>query len=775
MKTGKYSLRELLTHNEIEQFIIPELQRDYVWSPNEVEKVWNSFFKKFSNKTTSKIKIFENDKQIEHSSVSSYLEKTYHILNSKTKMGFVYAYHDKEMPGKFFLIDGQQRLTTFYLILLAIYVKAEIQDKFIKNYYENNLPKIDYKVRESAFEFLRLFLDETIAGRNFTENKNYFSQAYKNDKTVNNLIQNYRYISNQIDKILEKEELFRLLDYVENYIEFNYFDTKLSDQGESLYLYMNSRGFHLSHQEKLRANLIEKCSIDKKKAAGKLWEEWQDFFFEYRYDNENADIGFENFLHFSSLLKKQFKKELDLGTLYYFDDENYFQINELDIDFLNQSFNSLKHMLFWQSTEPEYINEFFKEAKNTKKQLFRYLSVWYFHLRFSLLNIKIDEQDLKFFALFILNHSHTREVADDPDETLISMLNWVDGFQSPSLKTTQISKFFNAHSADKIKLMSSNSLFNNLIFSLSFDYKLQELLEGRTDILFKIANFQIDIASDITNVENIIKILKKIFFKLDDNNKFKINTSSKLLRKYLLVFYSYHQNLGYIGKYGNRYNLINDNRSWLNRIIADDRFKLIIDDWILKLNSSLSDEFDLQKNNFIDEFDWRYYFIQYDNVLKHCGSNHIIPNDNVSDIILINKEYQSTLDCYLPIKVLENFKFNDLYFKQHQLETSYLDLMIVENKIVISEYPLQRLTIDLVYKTKGIWDIDIFYKNLEDDTSLDILEFDGFVKQENAKWRKTYFYEHNENSLKQNLIILTDNIQLLINNFHSKGLIPEKK
>jgi uncharacterized protein with ParB-like and HNH nuclease domain len=38
-----------------------------------------------------------------------------------TKIGFIYAYHDPNYPGKFFLIDGQQRITTLYLLLIALY------------------------------------------------------------------------------------------------------------------------------------------------------------------------------------------------------------------------------------------------------------------------------------------------------------------------------------------------------------------------------------------------------------------------------------------------------------------------------------------------------------------------------------------------------------------------------------------------------------------------------------------------------------------------------
>ena len=36
MKTGRYNISQLLTAPEIEQIVIPELQRDYVWKKRNV-------------------------------------------------------------------------------------------------------------------------------------------------------------------------------------------------------------------------------------------------------------------------------------------------------------------------------------------------------------------------------------------------------------------------------------------------------------------------------------------------------------------------------------------------------------------------------------------------------------------------------------------------------------------------------------------------------------------------------------------------------------------
>jgi hypothetical protein len=60
------------------------------------------------------------------------------------------------------------------------------------------------------------------------------------DPTINAIIGNY----NHINRFLKENDLYNVdfLNYVQHFIEFWYFDTNLSDQGEELYIYMNAVG-----------------------------------------------------------------------------------------------------------------------------------------------------------------------------------------------------------------------------------------------------------------------------------------------------------------------------------------------------------------------------------------------------------------------------------------------------------------------------------------------------------------------------------------------------
>ncbi len=323
MNTGRYNLKQLLTNTEVDQIIIPEIQRDYVWETTNVEKLLNTIWGNFSKKIQMNISIQDNrvEKEIEET-LRAYLAEEYSRLKFNTRVGFIYAYSDSDYAGKFFLIDGQQRITTLYLLLLALYIKAYpvlVDEKnkesdtddsrggneFKSLYFKNNQLKLDYKVREVAHDFMQSFVIYVLShnGSEGFETSKWYYRMYTDDKTCQSVMKNFRTIERIIDAQFEEQDrsvYIRAIDYVENYIEFNYFDTRLSEQGERLYLYMNSRGETLSQQEIIKSSLIKKSK--NKIEDGQKWEEWQDFFWRYRGNNINADIGFELFLKLATIL-----------------------------------------------------------------------------------------------------------------------------------------------------------------------------------------------------------------------------------------------------------------------------------------------------------------------------------------------------------------------------------------------------------------------------------------------------------------------------------------
>ena len=302
MKAGKYSIKELFNNRYVSQIVIPEIQRDYVWGKKEVEGLLNSIHGDFEN---YKEGIAINCGSEIDTEIRNAFEQYYKKQRFSCNIGFIYAYNDPQYTGKYFLIDGQQRLTTIYLILLVLASeKTDFRDKFEKLYTFSGLPIIDYRVREASHYLLKEVIANYCKKGIEIADQSWFHKDYKSDKTISSIVTNIEYIKTYIrEKDIINDEF---IDYVQNFIEFWYFDTNISEQGEELYIYMNARGEQMQENENLKADLLGKIKSpsnsnqslsELKDEWGIKWEEWQHFFWINRKENSNADKGFNEFIN----------------------------------------------------------------------------------------------------------------------------------------------------------------------------------------------------------------------------------------------------------------------------------------------------------------------------------------------------------------------------------------------------------------------------------------------------------------------------------------------
>lgn len=356
MKTGKYTLREFFSNTDLYSIIIPEIQRDYVWGKEQIIRLLDSIrddYSKFNE--TNPISSIDSVNQEIVDSFNQYYRK--HYLSSN--IGFIYAYSDADYPGYYFLIDGQQRFTTIFLTLLVLSVKlpGDHIERFnrIYTYGEaNSKPKLDYRVREASHRFLCKLvesIDKDISST-WIKEQSWYLNEYINDTTIQNIVDNLDVISGY----LEEKELVdcRFKEYIEDYLEFWYFDTNISEQGEELYIYMNARGEFMQAHENLKADLIAKLSSDQKKDYGKKWEEWQDLFWKNKGNNSNADKGFNEFLCCIAGLEN-FAKEED-RKMFIKPNEHipYDYIKDLlSVEIIEKYYNALKSLF-----EEENISKF---------------------------------------------------------------------------------------------------------------------------------------------------------------------------------------------------------------------------------------------------------------------------------------------------------------------------------------------------------------------------------------------------------------------------------
>lgn len=805
MKTGRYSIKELLTHNEIEQIIIPEIQRDYVWKSKNVTQLLNSIISHFKNKKQEQIAIEVNGQPVKKGSITNYLQKEYSRLLYNTKIGFVYAYHDNEYAGKFFLIDGQQRFTTLYLLLLAVYVKNDKAVDFKTLYFKDNLLKIDYKVRENSHNFMRSFVANELS-KNPTDIKlsnQYYKNEYEEDETIVNLISNYNIIKSILEEneaiVKENNSFDNFLEYIEDYIEVNYFDTNISEQGEQLYLYMNSRGEFLSHQEIVKSEIIKKVQeVDDKKQVGKQWEEWQNYFWVNRGNNENADIGFGEFLKWCSILQicttnseQHLVFEEVKGKLQTLREakENYinrtkskvdrqrellsaYQVKQLNAAYLKNTFSALNSLLDRDFKYNPLNKKLLSEIGGAVNYV-TILPLIYFIKKNNWNDKEEQDQAVKRLLMFLHGTTSFLSISKNPDNATIDAIELVKNL-CDSGKTDIINfldedfnnkfkSFLTPYTIQILSLYKQAGIYRQnleqIIWEVTVNTKLTNFLKGDFSILFKTVEMfynkeNREMLIDKTYCEELKQFYKILTLLLEDYNIYNNGKGSDVYRRALLTFgdYSIKTNGSY--RLGNRiegysygFSDSGDNKEMTEIFNSENGCvtQLLI---YLRKNTTASLESIIENYKKSSVKDWREAFIENKTILKYCNKKRILREDPQRVVLISEKDKgYKELQC----KVLESlFADREMWVFQHHV--CVLDFDIINHKI---EYKKDNYAIDVKYENTE-WHYSIIYRNeLESEEKLKLFATNNFG-QLNEKLRfiptKSLIYKDNLNlSIIQNV------------------------
>jgi len=289
-KASAYLKEEnLLTLLSQNNFIVPEIQREYVWGENE------GVITKFLSDLKNKIGVCCNECNLPSS-------------ENKINIGFLYSYkpdyvkieHDRFLDEN--LIDGQQRFTTLFLLLFYCALKETRADG--KNRKEEFLTLIrfeekirmcfDFRVRDLTKRFMLELIEkvDSIDQIQNIDKQTLFLKYYKNDVSIKSI----RNALGFIQSIFSDNTKY--YNHIINYVVFWHFKTEATSQGEELYITMNARGEELADNEVTKAALMVGGSEIYE--WGKKWEEWQQFFWENRDKNDpnpSADKGFNGFLY----------------------------------------------------------------------------------------------------------------------------------------------------------------------------------------------------------------------------------------------------------------------------------------------------------------------------------------------------------------------------------------------------------------------------------------------------------------------------------------------
>lgn len=282
------------------------------------------------------------------------------------KLDFVYGNIEE---GKLIPLDGQQRLTTLFLLHWYVAKKENIDindQKILKNF--------TYRTRFSSRDFCESLVDcnpdfkcEKIS--NWIIDQNWFMYSWENDPTIYSMLV-------MIDRIhsafkLKNNLWDKLSDSTNPPISFYFLPLHDMGLSDSLYIKMNSRGKPLTQFEHFKAE-FEKLI---KPVSKKLYDEfilkvdisWVDMLWKYRDAQNGIDDRFMKYYRFitESLCYEKdiqiIENDFDLAALIY----GYENINAKEnLEFL---FNSFDCWLKIENNDAFFESIFSSHQFNSKK------------------------------------------------------------------------------------------------------------------------------------------------------------------------------------------------------------------------------------------------------------------------------------------------------------------------------------------------------------------------------------------------------------------------
>jgi hypothetical protein len=279
-----YSLSELFsTPNR--KIIIPDFQRDYCWG----------------DKTHGE----KRDSDIVSGFLDTLMEEFENNKESEILLGKIDVYQNPK--DNIYLTDGQQRITTLYLLIGMLYRKLEktefkekLKSCLISDFEENTddkEPYLQYSVRESTVFFLRdlvneFFLKQGIINVSDMCKQPWYFKEYDFDPSIFSMIKAMEIIET---KFKNEKDLESFSKFIIDQVKIQYYDVQDKSHGEERFVIINTTGKSLSVSENVKPILLG--NIDALSYA-QQWEDRETYFWKNRNKDKEliADDGVNDFL-----------------------------------------------------------------------------------------------------------------------------------------------------------------------------------------------------------------------------------------------------------------------------------------------------------------------------------------------------------------------------------------------------------------------------------------------------------------------------------------------
>ena len=581
MENNTSNLKDVLSNKKL-KISIPIIQRDYAQGRKDAATIRDKFLHEIFNR-------LDNDENL--------------------FLDFVYGNIEGD---KFIPIDGQQRLTTLFLLHLYFAKKERKDCEYLKGF--------TYETRSSSREFCERLVNADI---DFNKDeisadiKNYswFMPFWENDPTVKSMLV-------MLDVIHDKFKNSNFYDRLEN-IKFSFLELKEFGLTDDLYIKMNARGKPLSEFENFKAEFEKELSQDIK---AKLDNEWLDLFWGLKdSDKKSIDLSSvdKRYMAFFKGVASNFTI-LDIKDTKEAKDFDFDEFDILDtLEFFSSNKNNVNNVIKILDELCEVSNyELLKNFTDTSKDVTYETRVKFFALSMFLINFGAQKLGGDFYKEYeritsnvardfnidsISNLKQAFEFINEisekcKNEKIFELLEGFDDKQPESFKTIG---FYKWQEKKKLKLMQSDTRWIDAINEAEKHWYLGSNL-----------TFLIDFA------ENDVEKFKEYYKKFDEI--FKEDRENFFFQRALLTKGDYlpeRGNSSYFTFCNFNNNSRNKDDNWRDVFYDKEKSKF--------LKNLLDDDRGLQ--DIIEKFDdksyWGYYFIKYPEILKECTHFFILAYD----------------------------------------------------------------------------------------------------------------------------------------------------
>lgn len=247
IEVNKSSVKELLMTGIKEKFLIPEYQRPYAWTEDQVLTLFSDLVEYTNNQNES-----------------SYF------------LGCIVSFSNENKEQE--IIDGQQRITTLFLLLRAIHRKLQkMSDSKEKDNFIRQIEPAIWKIDEltSVADYSSVLIESKVLEVEYNQIlENILKTGKAEDKNKDRYSKNYNLLIKLLDEYANNEPLnfYRFINNVLNKTIVLPIKADTQETALTIFSTLNDRGLPLSDADIFKVQIYNKLNEENKT---KFVEEWK--------------------------------------------------------------------------------------------------------------------------------------------------------------------------------------------------------------------------------------------------------------------------------------------------------------------------------------------------------------------------------------------------------------------------------------------------------------------------------------------------------------------